>query len=389
MNYDFNKVLNRKGSGSLKWDLRERYGGSEVLPMWVADMDFKSPREVVEALVKRAGHGVFGYTFCSDSYYSSVTEWMRKQHEWKVEKDWIINTPGVVTALGAAILAFTKPGDRILIQPPVYHPFKNMILANNRIPVENRLVESEGRYIMDYADLEKKLKEDISILILCSPHNPVGRVWTKEELKKLSDICIKNNVIIISDEIHSDLVMPGCRHEVMADLSGETARMTVTFTSASKTFNLAGLSCANIIIPDRKKFEAYNRLVKSLSIGTPNIFGLAATEAAYSFGSEWLNQLIPHIKGNFDFLRSFVSSNLPGVGVTPLEGTYLAWLDFRNTGLSDPELTELLLDKAKVWLDKGSQFGSGGEGFQRINLACSSYILNEAMERIADSLRFI
>jgi cystathionine beta-lyase len=389
MKYDFNMILNRKSSGSLKWDLRERQGGPDILPMWVADMDFESPREVVDALVKRAEHGIFGYTYCSDSYYDSIIDWMEKRNQWRIKREWIITTPGIVTALGVAILAYTDPGDRILIQPPVYHPFKRIILANNRVPVENQLITSGNRYRMDYSDLERVIQEDVSMLVLCSPHNPVGRVWKKDELLRLADICIQNNVLIISDEIHSDLILPGYRHHVMAALSDDIAQRTVTFTSGSKTFNLAGLACSNIIISNRELFESFNRVIKSLAIVTPNIFGLVATEAAYRFGEEWLGQLITHIEKNYDFLKSFLTANIPDIGVTPLEGSYLAWLDFRKLGLSDDKINEMLLDKAGVWLDNGPQFGSGGEGFQRINLACSRDTLKEGLNRIATTIREI
>jgi len=384
MKYDFNETLDRESSGSIKWDLREIHGEKDIIPMWVADMDFKSPKGIINAVVERAEHGIFGYTHVQDSYKDTVVEWMKKRNNWNIKKEWITTTPGVVSALGIALQAFSKPGDKIVIQPPVYHPFKKMISINDRIPVENRLLYTNGTYSMDYYDLEKLLRDGVSMLILCSPHNPVGRVWRGDELRQLAELCIKYNTLIISDEIHSDLLMPGYEHTVMAGLSDEIEEKTVTFTAASKTFNLAGLACSNIIISNSQLRKAFRKVITSLSIGTPNIFGLVATEAAYKTGEKWLEELCVYINKNNDFLKCFVNEKISKVKVTSLEGTYLVWLDFNEFCISDEMLNDTLIKKAKVWLDNGPQFGKGGEGFQRLNLACPRKTLEHALFRIEE-----
>ena len=382
MKYNFDKIISREKSGSVKWDLRETRGDRDIIPMWVADMDFRAPVEVINALVKRAEHGVFGYTYPSDSYKEAVVNWMKRRHKWEIEKDWIITTPGVVPALSIAINTYTQPGDRIVIQPPVYHPFKKVIEANNRVVVENRLICYEHYYKMDFINLERILKKGVSMFVICSPHNPVGRVWTTEELHKLAEFCVKYKVLLISDEIHSDLIMPGHAHSVTADVAPGLDTRIVTFTAASKTFNLAGLSCSNIIIKDQGLKDAFKRTINKLSIIMPNIFGLTATEEAYNYGEEWLENLLQYIHDNFMFLESYLARNIPQIKTTKLEGTYLAWLDFNDFGLSDESIDEILFKKAKVWLDNGPQFGTGGKGFQRVNLACPRNILEQALNRL-------
>lgn len=382
MEYDFNRIFDRENSGSVKWDLREMHGENDIIPMWVADMDFKSPEGIINALRDRSEHGIFGYTHVGDSYKDAVTGWMKKRNNWLVDDEWITTTPGLLPALSIAIMAFTEPGDKIVIQPPVYHPFKKIISINNRIPMDNRLVHDNGVYTMDLVGLESVFRKGASMIVLCSPHNPVGRVWTGDELKQLADLCLKYNVLIISDEIHSDLLMPEYKHTVMAGLSDEIAEKTVTFTAASKTFNLAGLACSNVIISNPVLRKALRQVIKTLSIEVPNIFGLIATEAGYRTGEKWLEQLCLYIKSNNDYLEHFINDNLPKIKVTPLEGTYLSWLDFNDFSLPDEEITETLIKKAKVWLDNGPQFGKGGEGFQRLNLACPREYLEKALFRI-------
>ncbi len=382
MEYNFGKTNTRENSSSVKWDLRETKGGNDIIPMWVADMDFKSPVEVIDALVRRAEHGIFGYTFPSDSYKQAVLDWMKKRHNWEIEKEWIITTPGVVPALSIAVNTYTNPGDKIVIQPPVYHPFKKIIESNNRVVVENRLIHQDNCYRMDFANLEQVLKKGVQMLVLCSPHNPVGRVWRREELQQLVDLCDKYDTLIISDEIHSDLIMPGYKHNVMAEISPLAGNGIVTLTAASKTFNLAGLSCSNVIIREPALRDAFQKTVNRFSIALPNIFGLTATEAAYRYCEGWLNSLLLYIQENFNYLKNYIEENLPKINVTNLEGTYLAWLDFNEFGISDKEIDELLFKKAKIWLDNGPQFGTGGEGFQRINLACPRDILSQALSRL-------
>jgi cystathionine beta-lyase len=350
--------------------------------MWVADMDFQAPDEVINALLKRAKHGIFGYTYPTDSYRQAVAGWMQKRHSWDIDREWIVSTPGVVAAFSAAISAFTDEGDKIIIQPPVYHPFKKVIEASNRRAIENRLIIKDNRYTMDSDNLEQLLKSGASMMVLCSPHNPVGRVWTMDELQTLNKLCMKYDTLILSDEIHSDLIMPGYSHHVMAKISSGKNPKIITCTAASKSFNLAGLACSNIIISDPHIRGLFLNRVQRLSISTPNIFGLTATETAYTLCGGWLDELLLYIHDNFSVMKSFIKDNLPQIKVTDLEGTYLSWLDFRGYGLPDSTIDEILIKKAKVWLDNGPQFGSGGEGFQRINLACTRKTLLKALDSI-------
>lgn len=384
MKYDFDRMIDRHNTGSMKWDSCE----SDVLPLWVADMDFESPREVIDAMVERAEHGIFGYTPMTSAYYDSVIGWMKKRHGWEIQRKWIIPTPGVVPALSLAVLAYTQPGDGIIIQSPVYHLFAPIIRNNGRQIVENRLKPVRGRYEMDYEQLEKLFifGARIRMMILCSPHNPVGRVWERDEIMRLARICMKHEVLIISDEIHSDIVMEGYQHRPIAQLSPEIADNVVTCTSASKTFNLAGLECSNIIISNRKLFNQFNNITENIWIKGSNIFGMVATEAAYRHGDAWLEQLLIYIKKNYDFLVSYLNEHIPQIGITPLEGTYLVWLDFRGLGMPSSEIKEILRTKARVLLEDGSVFGDGGEGFQRINIACPQGILEDALSRIAEAL---
>ncbi len=387
MKYDFDRIVDRENTGSIKYDLREKYSGRNIIPMWVADMDFKSPAGIIGALVERSEHGIFGYTRAGDSYKSAVIGWMKRRHGWDIDEEWITTTPGIVTALGIAIRAFSEPGDKIVIQPPVYHPFKKMITVNKRVPVENRLICKDGKYSMDFDGLEGILRDGASMVVLCSPHNPVGRVWRKEELKQFADLCLEYDTLIISDEIHSDLLMPGYEHTVIAGMSDETAEKTVTFTAASKTFNLAGLACSNVLISNEEIRMAFRKEIERLSIGMPNIFGLVATEAGYTKGEKWLEELCLYIKANYDFLKGFLEKKLPEIEAAPLEGTYLAWLDFNHFSVSDEMLTDILIKEAGVWLDNGPQFGKGGEGFQRLNIACPLEILEKALYRIEKAFR--
>lgn len=387
MKYDFDKVVERHNTGSLKWDHCDIYDGIEVLPMWVADMDFESPGEIIDAMEERVKHGIFGYTLISESYYGAVIDWMKRRHNWEIRKDWIVTMPGVVPAVCLAVLAFTEPGDKVVVQSPVYHPFYKNIRDNGRQVVENRLKQEGDRYVMDYLGLEQQIDDNTRMLILCSPHNPVGRVWEEHELMRLAEICLEHDILIVSDEIHSDLIFEGYKHIPTAMLSGGAAQNVITCTSASKTFNLAGLGCANIIISNKDLFNRYNNLCKNLWIEKPNIFGLVATEAGYRHGEEWLEQLLVYVKKNYDFLISTIKDFLPKVSVLPLEGTYLAWLDFREVGISEKDQEGFLKKNAKVWFDDGHKFGSGGEGFQRINLACPRETLKEGLRRVIDAIK--
>ena len=379
MKYDFDTLVDRRNTCSVKWD----YCESDILPMWVADMDFESPREITDAITARAAHGVFGYTRTPDSYYQAIVDWMKEHHGWEIKRDWIVTTPGVLPALCFALSAYSEPGDKVIIQSPVYHPFRFVIERNRREPVENTMKLANDSYEMDYENLESLLDEKTKLLILCSPHNPVGRVWRKDELLKLAEICIEHGVLIVADEIHSDIIMKGHTHTPMATLSDEIADNVVTCMAASKTFNLAGLACSNIIISNERLYDKYKSTVGSLWVETPNMFGMIATQAGYTFGKPWLQQLLDYLKGNYDFLVSYLKEHMPHIKPFPLEGTYLVWLDFRELGLPDMEVRDILLKKAGVWLDYGPQFGAGGEGFQRMNIACPRKALEEGLSRIA------
>jgi cystathionine beta-lyase len=388
MAYDFDQTINRYQTASLKWDEADRlFGSSGILPMWVADMDFRVPRPVIEAIKRRAEHGIFGYTTRPASYYDAVIGWMKRRHNWEIRKEWICHSPGVVPALSMMVQAFTQPGEKILIQPPVYYPFATVVTNNGRELVYNRLIEDGGTYRMDFMDLERKLSDGVKMLILCSPHNPVGRVWSKEELEQLGRLCLEYGVLVVSDEIHADLVYSGHRHIPFAVLSEELAQNSVICTAPSKTFNLAGLQTSNIIIPNETLRKTFTRIIDRNVLGLTNTFGVVATESAYREGDEWLDECLAYLEDNLAFLIRFVDSRIPTIKVIKPEGTYLVWLDCRSLGLEGKELKHLLRKKAKVALDDGSIFGPGGEGFVRINIACSRSVLEEGLHRIEQALK--
>ncbi|MDE7325078.1 MAG: pyridoxal phosphate-dependent aminotransferase [Lachnospiraceae bacterium] len=387
-NLDFDSIVNRKGTGSLKYDFAKRSGMPEdVLPLWVADMDFKTSSYIEDALIERARHGIFGYSEAKQPYFESIRAWMKKHHNWEVEETWLVKTPGVVLALVMAVKAYTKPGDGVLIQLPVYHPFSEVIENNGRKVVNNALYLGEdNRYHIDFDDFEKKItQEKIKLFFLCNPHNPVGRVWTKEELTKLGDICVKYHVIVVSDEIHQDFAFKG-KHLVFANVKKEYEDISIVCTSPSKTFNLAGLVVSNIFIKNR---DLRYKFCKELDVaGTRQIgvMGLVACEAAYSKGEEWYQAMFSYVADNINFTKRYVETNLHGVRMVEQEGTYLVWLDFKETGLSTDELEELIIHKAKLWLGSGKIFGESGRGFQRINVACPRSVLLEALERIRKAI---
>ena len=388
MDFNFDQIIDRRGTYSLKWDfLQEKVGDEEIIPLWVADMDFLSPPSVIDALRKRAAHGIYGYTGWPDSYYQSIIFWMKKRFSWPIEKEWIIFTPGVIPALHLAVQAFTQPGDKVIIQPPVYRPFRLAVENNGRRLIQNTLVNQGGYYRMDLESLESQIDDQTRLLILCSPHNPVSRVWRAEELKELVNLCFNRGIIIISDEIHADLIMPGFTHLPTSQISSEAAEITVTCTAPNKTFNIAGLEMGNAIIPNHRLRARFQQALLKAGLFLANTFGVVATEVAYREGEKWLTAVINYIHQNYLFLQEYFGHYLPEIKITPLEGTYLAWLDFRAFHLSDKELQEKLLRKAKVWLDEGLKFGQGGQGFQRLNLACPRGLLEEALERIVKAFR--
>ncbi|PKR85300.1 MalY/PatB family protein [Heyndrickxia camelliae] len=390
MKYNFDQEINRYNTSSVKWDEVDTiFGGENLLPMWVADMDFKVPEPVIEAVKQRAEHGIFGYTARNDSYYEAIIGWMERRHNWKVEKDWICHAPGVVPALGMLVRTFTKPGDKIIIQPPVYYPFTNVVEKNERVIVPNPLKYKNGRYVMDLEDLENKIDQDVKMIIISSPHNPVGRVWTKEELTQLGNICLKNNILVVSDEIHFDLILKGHTHTPFASISEEFAQNSIVCTAPSKTFNLAGLQTSNIIIPNPSLREQFTNTIESLFIGMTNTFGLVATESAYRYGDEWLDQLLEYLQQNAEFLTDYINQYIPELKVVPLEGTYLVWIDCRDLSLEVKQLEHLMQKEAKVALDEGYIFGKWGEGFTRMNIACPRTTLEEGLRRIEKAVKSI
>jgi cysteine-S-conjugate beta-lyase len=388
MAYDFDHIIDRRGTSSLKWDFGEKFAGrADLLPMWVADMDFPAPEEITAALRARVGHGVFGYTLEPESYFQAATEWLNRRHGWKVSREWLIPSPGVVPCLSAAILALTEPGDSVVIQPPVYYPFAQRIMANNRRVAENPLVLTGDRWDMDLDGLAAiAQKSRAGMLVLCSPHNPVCRVWDRRTLERLVEICAARGMVIISDDIHSDLVMPGYKHVPLGSISEEAARISVTLIAPTKTFNLAGLGGSLAIVADaamRKKLEAVQGAVFAAAA---NALGLAAAEAAWRHGERWLDELLSYVRESHIFLKGFLGEHLPAVKVFPLEGTYLAWIDMRGLGLTEKEINERLRRAGGLWLDEGTMFGSGGDGFQRLNLACPRSILKDGCQRMARAL---
>lgn len=391
MKYNFDKVVDRNGTRSVKWDFVHRFFREEdLLPLWVADMDFQCPKPVIDALEKRVKHGIFGYSSANtEDYHKAVIGWMKRRHNWDIDRKWIVYTPGVVPALAICVQTFTEPGDKVIIQRPVYYPFTNVIVNNNRIVLNNSLKYKDGKYTIDFDDLEEKVKDPkVKLMLFCSPHNPVGRVWTEEELIKVGNICLRNNVILVSDEIHGDLIHKGYKHIPLISLSKEFEINTIVCTAPSKTFNMAGLHMSNIIIPNEKLRKKYrNTLQGRNATSGPNPLGIEATIAAYNHGDEWLEQVLEYIGDNINYIKEFCQERLPGIKFIKPEGTYLVWLDFKELGLDKEELTEIIIKKAKVALNEGHFFGDEGTGFQRINVACPRSILVQCMERIERELR--
>jgi len=387
MKYNFDKSINRLGTSSVKWDYLERvFGNKEVLPLWVADMDFEIPQPVIDTVVKRAQHGIYGYTEKPASFYASIANWMKKRHGWHINNEWITVCPGVVPALCFSVLSFTEPEDKVLLQSPVYHPFFSSIKDNGRIVVNNQLRQENGKYVMDFEDLEAKLRSGVKVMLLCSPHNPVGRVWSKEDLEKVGELCAKYNVVIISDEIHSDLIYSSCTHIPAASISEELAARTVTCIAPSKTFNIAGLSASAVIIPDNALRQKFNGTIKRLGIEMSNLFGITALEAAYTNGEEWLDQVLEYMEDNIDYLVRYFNTRIPQIKVSKPQGTYLVWLDCRELEMNQKDLVNFFINKARVGLNDGAAFGAGGEGFMRINIACPKSLLEEALNRIEQAV---
>jgi len=401
MRYDFDREIDRRGTNATKWEFMQSegdvlrlehtdrfFGEGRTLPMWVADMDFPCPQPVIEALTERAAHGIYGYTSPSEAYQQAVVGWMSRRQGWEVDPESICISPGVVPALCMLVRTFTQPGDAVLIQPPVYYPFAAAIELNGARVVRNPLLLEDGRYRMDYADLERKAADpQVKLAILCSPHNPVGRVWTAQELRRFAEICREHGVLVLSDEIHGDLIYPGLSFASLATLGGELAEQAVICTAPSKTFNLAGLQTSNIIVSDpdlRSRFQA--TLLKNGLTGI-NPFSLVALQAAYTQGDQWLTQVLAYLNDNLSYLRQVLARQLPQVRLIEPEGTYLSWLDFRQLGLSRQALHDLTLHRAGVYLDEGHIFGEQGEGFARMNIACPRPLLKEALNRLVQAVQ--
>lgn len=385
MKYNFDEVRNRLNTNCIKWDgLEEVFGivDKDILPLWVADMDFKAPKCVLEAIMNRAEHGIFGYAGGYDTYYDAVIHWMKHRHNWNIKKEWIVFTPGVVTALNILVKALTNPNDKVIIQSPVYPPFFKAVKNNGCDVVSNPLKFDGRKYVMDFHDLEKKIDDRVKLMFLCSPHNPVGRVWSEEELKRLGDICIKNNIILVSDEIHADLVLKGHEHRPFPSISEEFAQNTIVCTAPSKTFNIAGLQMSNIIIPNEKIRNKFLNERESCGISRPNVFGIEALKAAYEHGEEWLDDLLVYIEENLKFLTKYIEENIPKAKVIQPEATYLVWLDLRELGLNKNDLENLIHSKGKLLLNQGYTYGEEGEGFVRINIACPRSVLKEGLSRL-------
>ena len=387
--YDFDKVIDRHGTNCLKFDFaKERGKNGDELSLWVADMDFQVAKPITDALQAQVNHGIYGYSEVKSDYFEMVKNWFKDNFDWEIKKGSLVKTPGVVYAIAMAVKAFTKEGEAVIIQQPVYYPFSEMIIANNRKLVNSPLVLKDGRYEIDFEDFEKKIVENnVKLFILCSPHNPVGRVWSVEELKRIGDICIKHGVVIFSDEIHADFVYEPNKHHVFASLGESYAANSVIATAPSKSFNIAGLQVSNIFIENKKLRDAFrNEIVKS-GYSQLNTMGLAAARAAYESGKEWLDEVRAYIKDNLIFFRDYLKENIGELSLIEPEGTYLVWVDFRKLGLSEKQREDLIVNKAKLWIDSGAMFGVDGEGFERFNIACPREYLKMALDSLAKAIK--
>ncbi|NCU31753.1 MAG: putative C-S lyase [Candidatus Moranbacteria bacterium] len=384
--YNFDEVVPRSDTDCVKYDLRKVYFGTEdVIPMWVADMDFCTPDFIINAIRERLQHEVLGYSIRPERFNKAIIDWMKLQHDWDIRKSWISFSPGVVPALNMLVLAFTKPGDKIIVQPPVYYPFFSAIQANGRIKVDNPLKLQNGRLCMDFEDLKNKAKEAKMILI-SHPQNPGGSVWREDELRKLAEICLENNVLMVSDEIHSDLIFAPNKHIPLASISKEIAQQTITCNAPSKTFNVAGLSTAYLITPNREHYRRYNhKLNEELHLSMGNIFGNIALVAAYENGKAWLGQLLDYVAENIRLVEDFCKKYLPMIIPIVPESTYMIWLDCRRMGLTGDDMKDFFIKKARVGFNDGRVFGEGGEGFMRMNVACQRATLLEALKRIKNA----
>ena len=385
---NFEDKVNRKNTNSIKWDGHEKFNiHPDAIPLWVADMDFKTLPEITQALNKQVEFGVYGYAFEPESYFESVIGWMKRRHHWDIQKEWIITTPGVISGLNACILAFTEENDSVLIQEPVYHPFKNSIKYNKRVPIINELVKNDTHYSIDFNDFEKKIVENkVKLFILCSPHNPVGRVWLKDELIQMADICHKHEVMIVSDEIHMDFVYKGHEHHVLANLKPEYQDFVITLAAPSKSFNLAAFKISQLITSNSSFKKKIEHEYERLGFHGHNTFGLLACEVAYRTGDQFMDDVVEYIYQNIQFIKKYVSVNIPSVKVMDIEGTYLLWLDFSSLHLEQTDLMKFLNEKALIWFNDGSMFGQSGTGFVRMNCATQRELIKQALEQLKSAI---
>lgn len=386
---DFDRIIDRYNTNSLKYDFAVEEGyPPDVLPLWVADMDFQAPAPVLNALHRAVDHGIFGYSNVKGDYYAAVSRWFLSRYGWETQESWLVKTPGIVFALAMAVRALTAPGDSIMIQPPVYYPFFSVVKKNGRTLVENKLIYEEGRYRIDYEDFERRITDqDVKMFILCSPHNPIGRVWSLEELQRMGEICRKHHVFVVSDEIHCDFAFPEHPHHVFLEAVPELAERSIVCTAPSKTFNLAGLQVSNIWIPDKENRARFCEEMDRCGCGLLNTLGLTACQAAYENGGEWLEQCKSYLRENLDYLRSFLRERIAQIRLVEPEGTYFAWLDCSGLGLSCQELNDLIAKQAKLWLDAGHIFSPDSGQFQRIVLACPRSVLARALEQLETAIK--
>jgi len=383
MKYNFDEIIDREDTASVKYDLRKPiFGREDILPFWVADMDFKTPDFIINALRERLDHEVLGYPIKPPQFNEAIVNWMDKRHSWSIHPAWLSHCPAVVPSMAILVMAFSSPGDEIIVQQPVYFPFFSTIENNGRKLINNPLKLENGRYTMDLEDLMQKISHRTKMIFLCNPHNPGGRVWEKDELEELAKICIKKNVLIVSDEIHSDLILNNHKHIPIASINNETADRTITLMSPSKTFNTAGLATSYAIISNTKLRRAFNNKLEDFHLNIGNTMGLTALVAAYLKGESWLNQLIPYLENNIAILDNYIKKNIPVIDIIKPEGTYLVWLDFNNTNIDPHKMNKYLIDKAGLWLSDGALFGNEGVGFQRFNIASPLKRIQEGLEKL-------
>lgn len=390
MLYNFDEIIPRLNTSCIKYDMLDKYFGAEnLIPLWVADMDFRTPDFVVRAIQERVAHEIYGYSFRDKDYDSAICGWFSRRHKWEIKPDWLSFSPGVVPALNLAVMGLTEPGDEVIVQPPVYFPFFSAVENHGRKLVYNQLLYDNGRYFFDFKDLKQKISSRTKMLILCNPHNPVGRAWTRGELEQLAEICLEHQIVILSDEIHCDLALPPNRHKAMASISESIADITLTTVAPSKTFNLAGMATSAVICSNPELKEKFDKALDQTHVGLGNLFGNVAAQAAYTHGDQWLDQLLVYLTENYRLVYDFMEAYMPQIKVIPLEATYLLWLDCRNLGfISDEALKNFMIHKAGLALSEGTSFGPGGTGFMRMNLACPRAVLVKALEQMRNAFRF-